>query len=251
MKQKLYMLYQITRSSIKLQNESSYLGFLWYLLGPLLLFSVLLFVFHHRLGSGIQFYPLYLLLGVILWNFFSAATGKAMSALFANAVIIKSLPIRIEFLLLSSLLHSLIIHMIEVIVFFVVLCVFGVSLSVVSVLLFLVVLSSGFLFSFGIGMALSVLYPLFRDLQQIWSVLLRAWWFATPIFYAPTPTGPGRILSLFNPMYYNIHLSRELLIYQRIPDPSLFLIFGTIAVCSCIGGYVLLRLLRSHCTELL
>ena len=109
----------------------------------------------------------------------------------------------------------------------------------------------GFLFTLGVGFFLASVYVLFRDVQQVWSVLTRAWWFATPIFYVATETGLGAKLSLLNPMYYYIHLSRELLIYQRIPDITFGILFISFAVGSLIIGYSTFRTLRSSFVSLL
>ncbi len=244
-------MYQITKSSLKLQNENSYLGLIWYLLGPLLLFGIILFVFSHRLGANIEHYPLYLLLGIITWNFFSSATGKAMNTLMANAGIIKSMPVSILILITSSVLHGLIVHFLELLVFLGVLIAFGISLNALHILLFLGVALLSFVFTLGVGIFLASLYPFFRDLNQIWSVITRAWWFATPIFYMPTATGLGAKVSLLNPMYYSIHLSRELLIYHRVPEAWMFLVLAVFAALSCIIGYSVLRVMRNRSIELL
>lgn len=251
MKQRANFLYEVTKASLKLQNENSYLGLVWYLLGPLLLFGILLFVFSHRLGHNIQHYPLYLLLGLISWNFFSSATGRAMNTLMANAGIIKSMPVSLAMLISSTVLHSLIVHSIELLVFFGALFFLGVSVHVFSIFLFLITLLLSFLFTLGAGFTLASLYPFFRDLHQIWSVIMRAWWFATPIFYIPTTTGLGSKISLFNPMYYVIHLPRELLVYNRIPEAWMFIVLALFAIVSCIVGYTTLHVMRNRCVELL
>ncbi|MBD3260723.1 MAG: ABC transporter permease, partial [Candidatus Altiarchaeales archaeon] len=64
----------IAEAEFKLRNEGSYLGILWYLLEPLLMFILLLFVFSKSLGQDIPHYPLYLLVGIIVFNFFQKVT---------------------------------------------------------------------------------------------------------------------------------------------------------------------------------
>ena len=243
------LLYEVTKSNFKLQNENSVLGVLWYLLGPLLLFGIMLFVFSHRLGAGIEKYPLYLLMGIITWNVLSTGTGRSMTVITGNAALIKALPLRIEIFVVAAVLHAFITHSIEILVFMGLLLWFGISPMLLP--LYLVVLCIGFLFTLGVGFFLASVYVLFRDVQQVWSVLTRAWWFATPIFYVATETGPGAKLSLLNPMYYYIHLSRELLIYQRIPDITFGILFISFAVGSLIIGYSTFRTLRSSFVSLL
>ena len=59
----------LARAHFKLRNEGIYLGIAWYLLNPLLLFAILFFVFSDRLGSSIPYYPAYLFLGIIMFNY--------------------------------------------------------------------------------------------------------------------------------------------------------------------------------------
>lgn len=245
----LTLLYEVTKAHCKMQNENSYLGVLWYLLGPVLLFGIMLFVFSQRLGVGIEQYPLYLLMGIITWNFFATGTNRAMTSITSNAALVKALPIRLDVLVISAVLHALISHSIEIVLFFLLMLWYGVVPTMIVPFLAMLLLT--FLFTLGVGMLLAALYVFIRDLSQIWSVLTRAWWFATPIFYAPAPTGPGHVISLFNPMYYCIHLSRETLVYQRMPEPSLLLGFIAFSFGFLILGYTVFYSLRSRFISLL
>lgn len=243
------LLCQMTKSNFKLQNENSILGVVWYLLGPMLLFGIMLFVFSNRLGQNVEHYPLYLLMGIITWNFFATGAGRSMTAITSNAVLVKSLPIRLEVLIVASVLHALISHSIEIGIFIAMLLWFGILPTLLLLYLFVLLLS--FIFTIGVGLLLASVFVIFRDLQQIWSVVTRAWWFATPIFYVPTATGPGAKLSLFNPLYYSIHLSRELLIYQHIPPIHFFVIYAVFAVSALVVGHCMFHALRSYFVPLL
>lgn len=245
----LTLLYEVTKANFKLQNENSYLGVVWYLLGPLLLFGILLYVFSHRLGANIEHYPLYLLMGIITWNFFATGTGRSVTIITGNAAIIKSLPVRIELLVAASLLHTLVSHILEIVIFIGLLLWYGISLSLFP--LYLVVLFLSFLFTFGMGLMLASVYVFLRDVQQIWSVLTRVWWFATPIFYAPTATGLGQKISLWNPMYYSIYLPRTLLIYNTVPPLTHFIVFAAFATGTLLVGFLLFTRLRPHFVPLL
>ena len=236
------LLWEITKSNFKLQNESSALGIVWYLLGPLLLFGIMLFVFSHRLGAGVENYPLYLLIGIVTWNFFSTGAGRCMTTVTGNAGIIKSIPIRIEILVIAAVIHALITHSIDIVIVLALLLWAGILPILIP--LYFLVLCISFVFTLGVGFALAGIYVIFRDVQQIWSVVTRAWWFATPIFYIPTTTGLGKTLSLFNPMYYSIHLSREILIYNRVPPLSLFLNYIGMALGTLFVGYYIFRKIR-------
>ena len=239
----------MTKASLKLQHEQSFLGILWYLLGPAMLFGILVYVFGGRLGADIPHYPLYLLLGIITWNFFSTATSRCIGIFISNAALIKAMPIRLELLVLSAVVHAFVSHLIEIAIFIVVMFLYGVApgqlVGYACVLLF------AFLFTCGMSMVLATLYVFANDIGQIWSVVTRAWWFATPIFYAPSPTGPGARYSLFNPLYDIISASREFLIYDRIPDRQVLVALAGFSVLSCVIGLVLFRFLRPRIVDYL
>jgi len=240
----LNFLYETTKANFKLQNENSYLGVIWYLLGPLLLFGILLFVFSKRLGVNVEHYPLYLLFGLISWNFFATATNRSMTVFLRNAGLLKALPIRLDLLVASSVIHAFISHVFEIALFMGIALYLGVVPT--HILLYIVVLIHAVIFSLGVSFFLSSIYVFLRDIEQVWSVLTRAWWFATPIFYALTSNGPGSKVSLFNPLYYIIHMSRELLIYGRIPGAGLWMGLFAFTFVSVAVGYCCFTRLKVH-----
>src|SRR5262245_13320800 len=85
-KQNYYLLRELVRTDFKLRYQGSALGYLWSLLKPLALFSVLYVVFTHflKFGQGIPFYPAYLLLGIVLWTFFIESTNNGLRSIVDN-----------------------------------------------------------------------------------------------------------------------------------------------------------------------
>jgi len=247
MRRYLNLLYGMTKASFKLRNESSYLGVFWYLLGPFLTFIILLLVFSGRLGSDVELYPLYLLSGIVVWNFFSASTSCSLTAVMGQANLIKSLPLRRDILVLSAVLDVFVSHLFELAILFVFMLYFGV-LSVTA-LFFPLILILQLVFVLGTGFALSSLHFVFRDLGQVWSVLMRAWWFATPIFYVLNEGGPGEKANMFNPMFHAIDLSRDVLIYAQPPNIVSLAIFSFFAITSFVAGYVIFHKLSPRFAE--
>jgi len=247
MKQSLNILYQTTKASFKIRNASSYLGFCWYLLGPILTFIILLSVFSHRLGADIEHYPLYLLSGIVIWNFFSTGTSRSLTCVFGQAGLIKSLPVRRELLVLSTVLDVLVSHLFEIVVLLAIASYYGV-LSI-TVLFLPVALILNFLFTLGVSYALSALMFVFRDLGQIWSIVTKVWWFATPIFYALYEGGKGEKVSMFNPMFHILDISRDVLIYGTVPDLKSLLILFAFSSVSLLVGILIFRKLYPHFAE--
>ncbi|MBW2992620.1 ABC transporter permease [Candidatus Woesearchaeota archaeon] len=244
----LSLITQLTITSFKLRNEGSYLGILWYLLNPLLLFLILYFVFSNRLGSGIEHFALYLLLGIIQFNFLNLAAGTSMKNIIQNSNLIKSLSFSRESLIISSVLMALISHLFELAVFIL----FSLFLGIkpVLIIVFPLILLLQFLFTLGLCLTLSSVIIYFRDLENIWLFVSRLWWFLTPVFYSVKEGSLIHLINIFNPMYYIITISRNILIYSRLPDLSSITIIACISIISFITGYLIFTKLKVKFAEL-
>lgn len=232
-KQVFGLSFQLAKAGFKLRNEGSYLGIFWYLLNPLLLFLLLLLVFSNRLGSNIPNYPLYMLLGIIIFNFFQNATAEATKTITRDySGIIKSINFPRESLIGSVVLKTFFSHLFEITLFIVFILIFKGSLT--GLIFYPAILFVFCIFVFGACLILSSLTVYFVDLENIWFFVSRLIWLGTPIFYAIGGQTRLFYINLLNPLYYFITISREIIIYSRIPE--LWMIFMAI-------GYSLLFLL--------
>lgn len=213
---------QLAKAGFKLRNEGSYLGVFWYLLNPLLMFGLLLLIFSNRVGAGIPSYPLYLLLGIIMFNFFQQATTEATKAIIKDyQLIIKSINFPRESLIASIILKTLFSHLFEIILFVIFLLVFKNSL--IGIISYPLMLLFFCFFVFGFSLILGALTVYFIDLENIWLFASRLIWLGTPIFYAVEGQTKLFYVNLFNPMYYFITIARDLIIYLKIPEPWIIL----------------------------
>ncbi len=245
----LKLSFPLAVAQFKLKNEGSYLGIIWYLLNPLLLFMLLILVFGDRLGTGIQDYPLYLLIGIIAFNFFQRTTTEATRIVHENAHLIKSINFPRAALAGSIILKTLFQHMFEVIVLGALMLYFGVP--VFRLLFYLPVLLVLIAFSFGVCLCFSAIAVYFPDLENIWLFASRLLWFATPIFYDIGGQGRLFFLNLFNPLYYMIRASRELIIYGT--RPSSWVLAGALvyALAGIVIGTSIFNLLKRKLAELI
>ena len=202
-------------AEFKLRNEGSYLGIFWYLLNPLLTFGLLFLVFSIRLGGSIPNYPIYLMIGIIMFNFFQTSTTEATKVIIAHCRIIKSINFPCESLIGSVVLKMLFSHFFEILLFIVFLAIFGVPL--IQAIFYPLILIFFCLFIFGASLILSSLAVYFVDLANIWAFVSRLIWLATPIFYEIGGQARLFIFNLFNPMYYFITISRDIIVYGRMP----------------------------------
>jgi len=187
----LILLKQLVITDFKLRYQGSVLGYVWSLLRPLAIFAVLYIVFDKflRLGRDIEFFPVYLLLGIVLWNYFVEVTSNSVNAIVGKGDLIRKINFPKYVIILAGSFSALInlgINMV-VIAFFMWLS----GVQVTSLILWLpLILAELFIFSLALAFLLSALFVKFRDVTYIWEVALQAGFYATPIIY-PLALVPG------------------------------------------------------------
>jgi lipopolysaccharide transport system permease protein len=239
-------------SDLKVKYANSILGFAWSLLNPLLMMLVLYFVFSNFFGSGGNF-VLYILTGLLVWRFFSIGTTAALASVVGKPSLVTKIYIPREILPLSSTLSSLISSVLEFCVLVPLLFVFGVGISP-AILLFPVLLALFFLIVYGMALILSSLFVYFRDLNNIWDVLMQVGFFACPIMYPLSQLSklPEQVKTLYmlNPVTLLIEMYRDIFLEGTIPDLwsfAIVLVFGVALVV--VGNAVFKRLQRRFAEE--
>jgi len=180
------------------------LGYLWSLIRPLMLFGVLLLVFTQvfKVGSDqVEHYPVFLLLGIVLFTFFQEATTNSVTSVVAQEGVVRKTQFPRLVIPLATVLtgaFNLGLNLIIVVVF---ILAFGVD-PTWTWLLFPLALLPLFVLTATIGMALSALYVRFRDVAIIWTVVAQVLFYATPILYPVDfkPNGDFEHLLMVNPL---------------------------------------------------
>lgn len=211
--------FSLAKANFKVRNEGSYLGIFWYLLEPLFFFIVLIVIRESISDTNIENYQLYLIIGLIMFNFFTAVTNFSTKVIQNNASFIKSLKINKESFVFSGVLQYVFSHFFE----FLILTVFVLFLKVeiIWILLFYPIIFFMFcLFTTGVSLVLSVIGVYINDLKNVWSVFTRLLWFITPIFYVIENNGLLHRISMLNPLYHFINISRDMIIYHKTPQFS-------------------------------
>ncbi|HEX3174072.1 MAG TPA: ABC transporter permease [Solirubrobacterales bacterium] len=160
------------------------LGYLWSLVRPLLLFAVLLFVFTQifRVGHNLPYYPVLLLLGIVLYTFFQEATSSAVTSVVTQEGVVRKTQFPRLVIPISVVLTASFNLLLNLIVVFVFILAWGVD-PTWTWLLFPLPLLLLFVLAAGVAMMLSALYVRFRDVAIIWAVLAQTLFYATPILY--------------------------------------------------------------------
>lgn len=203
---------------LKIKYRRSVLGYLWSLLNPLLMMIVLTAVFSNMFRFDIPNFPIYLLSGQILFNFFSEATTVSMNSIIGSGGLIKKVYVPKYIFPLSRVISSFVTLLFSLVAIIIVVLVTNVKLTA-HVLLFPLPLLYILIFTIGIGLIMSVLAVYFRDMLHLYTVLLSAWMYLTPIFY-PVSAVPDYIKTVIyaNPMYYFVESFRDVILYNQFPS---------------------------------
>jgi len=179
------ILSEMVRTDFKVRYQNSVLGYMWSLLKPLFFFAILYIVFTYiiPLGKGIEHYPVYLLIGIVMWNFFVESTMIGSTSIVARGDLIRKIRIPRYLVVISSSMSALINLGLSLIVVFIFALFNGIEPSFSWFLIIPIILEL-FVFALGLSFLLSALYVKFRDITYIWEILIQAGFYATPIIYS-------------------------------------------------------------------
>jgi len=207
---------ELVASDFKLRYQGSLLGYLWSLLRPLMLFGTLyvvfVYVFQINKGSSVPYFPSYLLLGIIVWTFFTEATMGGMNAITGRGDLVKKVSIPKYVIVVSTTLSALVNFVLNLVILAIFMA-FGRVAIHPSALLFPVFVAELIVLCLALAFLLSALFVKFRDFRHIWEVVLQVLFYATPILYLlqMAPAKLAKLMSI-NPLAQIIQDMRAVLI---------------------------------------
>jgi len=227
----------LVTNSIKTRYKRSALGVVWTLLNPLLNTAVLTIALSQLMRFEIGNYPIYLLVGYLVWTFFTQTTTQSMNTLVWGSNLIKRIYIPRTAFAISVTGNGLVNIVLSLIPIFVVILIMEHPISYSLVLLPLVIILFA-LFTLGVSLLLSAISVFFVDMVDLFSVILQALFFLTPIIY-PLSIVPERFLPLFrlNPLVIYLELFRDILYDAQMPSASSLVIATVIAVVTFAAGW--------------
>lgn len=207
---------RLAKTDFKLRYHGSALGYLWAILRPLLMFTILNFVFSSIFNfrnSGTPNYPLELLTGILMFQFFSEGTVSGMNALLAKSQLVTKIYIPRWTIILGSTVNALFVYGMNLIVLSVFFVIYGITPSIPAILMFFFLSALLYIIIIAFSFLTAPLLVRFRDLSMIWEVLLQVLMYASPIIYPLTmmPENIQRIM-LWNPLAFIIHFTKRVLI---------------------------------------
>lgn len=242
----LPLMRELVKRDLKVKYRRSILGYLWSLLNPLLMMCIMSYIFSTLFKSNIPNFPLYLICGQTLWNFFNESTNMAMHSVIQNSALIKKVYIPKYIFPFSRVLSSFVTMSFSLLAILIVMLGTRATLYP-TILLFWIPLIFLFIFSCGMGLILSALSVYFRDITHLYNVLTLAWMYFTPVFYDMSflPEDVQHTITL-NPLYHFISFFRDLILYGQIPEANVWAIcIGSSLVMLLIGLVVFRKLQRN------
>lgn len=249
----LYNYRELLKSNVKKEirgkYKGSFLGVLWSFINPLLQTIVYTIVFSIIMKSQMDNYLIFVVTGIIPWNFFLTTMIQGMTTVKANAGIIKKVYFPREILPISVVLSGLVNFFISCLII-IMFCLFsGVGISWHIIIVPFIALIQ-FLFTLGLVFALSAINIFIQDTEYIIQFVLNMAFYATPILYEPS-TLPGlfqKVLNL-NPMTHILDAYRDAFMFHTLPDLKVMLLLIMMSVVVCFIGYRIFKKLEKGFAE--
>ena len=218
-----FLIRQLVSRDFKTKYKRSALGMAWSFLNPLLTMSVQYVVFSTLFKSDVPNYPVYLLSGIVFFNFFSEAVSMGMTSITSNASLIKKVYMPKYIYPVSRILSSLVNFALAIIPLLLVMLITGTAFTpALLLLIFDMLCLLGFVT--GMSLLLTTAMTFFQDTQFLWGVVSMMWMYLTPLFY-PESIIPAQFLTVYhmNPMYQYITFARICIIDGVSPEPMAYL----------------------------
>lgn len=255
----------LVQRELRAKFKTTALGWLWSLMNPIaqvLIFTIVVkFIFRVKLSPGahgVDFFPAWVLCGVIVWNFFTIAATMGLNSLTDNANLVQKAAFPRAQLILSAAVAQAVTSGIEVAVLVVLLLCLGVVPFLWLPLVFVIY---GALLAFTVGLAflLSIANVYFRDTSHLMGIVFQVWFYATPIIYPfeqlTTLKNEGKLapwlLDLYqlNPMVDTVTCVRDALYYQRFPSPFMLGYAVAASLATLVVGWLVFKRFEPRLAE--
>ena len=240
-KQNRFLFEELVKRDFTKKYKRTVLGMLWSVLGPLMTLGVMALVFTQFFGRNMEHYMIYMFCGNLLYSFFKESTGTGMTALYDNSSIFSRVNVPKYMFLLSKNVSSLINFGINIIVLFIFCIVDGVAFSWKFIML-LYPIGCLLVFNLGVGLILSALYLMFRDMKYLYDVFTLLLMYLSAIFYSIDAYSQDvQYLFYLNPIYVYIRYFRKIILEGTIPKLSFHLLAAAYAIIVMVIGAVIYK----------
>jgi lipopolysaccharide transport system permease protein len=247
----LQMIRELAINDFRLRYKNTFLGYVWPILYPMIFWGILYIIYSMGLiGYGLPDYPLFLLLGIIIYYSFTETTTQGMVSLLDKQEYIKNIKFPKRNIVISSNISSFIHLIFNLIIFMLLSILQSMKIHPLNLLIMVLVLASLFLLNLGISLIISSFILKNRDIMYVWRITTMLMFWITPILYSINIV-PSRyqILILLNPLTLIIQNSRSLLIDQVIPAFGYILLMIAISLIYFMLGIIIFRVKSVHFSE--
>lgn len=245
-----FLMGQLILRDFKIKYKRSVLGVVWSLLYPILMMSVMALVFSNMFRFQVEgiSYLVYLLTGIIMFQYFSEASNLAMTSVVFNFPLINKIYIPKYIFPLAKCLFVGINFVLSLIPWFliIILTQFGLGNYPASINLYYLILPLIFLclllFTVGMGFFLSCVSVFLRDVFYIYGIVLTIWQYFTPIFYS-IEIIPAKLQFLFefNPLYQYLTATRSIVLYGQCPSALNLILCVVYALIAMLVGCIVFK----------
>ena len=245
-----FLMGQLILRDFKIKYKRSVLGVVWSLLYPILMMSVMALVFSNMFRFQVEgtSYLVYLLTGIIMFQYFSEASNLAMTSVVFNFPLINKIYIPKYIFPLAKCLFVGINFVLSLIPWFliIILTQFGLGNYPASINLYYLILPLIFLclllFTVGMGFFLSCVSVFLRDVFYIYGIVLTIWQYFTPIFYS-IEIIPAKLQFLFefNPLYQYLTATRSIVLYGQCPSALNLILCVAYALIAMLVGCIVFK----------
>ena len=213
------LLMNLVGRDLKKKYRSSFLGYVWCVLNPLLIMIIMTVVFSRMFRNSIENYPIYFFTGRMLYVFVTQGAGSVMKSIVGNGALMRKTRVPYYMFPLSAFFSALIDFLFTLVAFAIVMIFTGTSVSVHLIAFPMVIVETG-LFTFGFGLLLAIANIYFRDTGYLYNAFSIAWMYLTPLFYPMTnlPETVRMIVARFNPLYYYVEQTRTIFLDHLWPN---------------------------------
>lgn len=240
-KQYRFLFEELVKRDFTKKYKRTVLGMLWSVLGPLMTLGVMALVFTQFFGRNMEHYIIYLFCGNLLYGYFKESTSSGMTALYDNSGIFSKVNVPKYMFLLSKNVSSLINFGINIVVLFIFCIVDEVAFSWKFIML-LYPIGCLVVFNLGVGLILSALYLVFRDMKYLYDIFTLLLMYLSAIFYSiDAYSQQVQYLFYLNPIYVYIRYFRKIILEGTIPKLSFHLLAAAYAVIVLVIGAVMYK----------
>ena len=231
-----YLLSELIKRDIKIKYRRLVLGIFWSFLNPLLYMIVLTIIFSTFFSHNIANYPVYLLTGRIVFDFYAHGSKAAMLSIRKNASIIKKIYIPKYMYALSVVLSNFVTFGLSIIILLLVMIATNATFTIYILFAILPIILL-LMFTIGAGLLLATVTVFFRDIEHLYGVFLTLLMYGSAIFY-PIQIVPEQYQIFFklNPIYAMITLFRDSFLYGKIFEIDTLLYAAFISIVLLIVG---------------